>query len=234
MYSLPVKVTSTYVGPDRTMSPSWFFRVFQDAALEDAENIGYGVDKTMGHGLLWVFSRVYVRFHRMPEYLEEVTFDTHPGAKKAFLFFRYGKMLDKKGETIAELSSVWALINQETRKVEMRPPLEPVDQTDGTELAAPGKVVAKPCSFRLHKTISYTDLDLNGHMNNVRYIEILMDLHDAEFYKKYRVEELLIQYESEIHEGEDLEVFVDDEATYVRGVVGDQVCFEANLKYALK
>ena len=234
MHRTPVKIVSTYVGPERRLTVPWFFRIFQDAAIEDAENIGYNASKTMGAGLLWVFSRVYVRFHKMPEYLSEATFETRPGAKKAFLFPRYAKMEDKDGNVIAELSSIWALIHDDTRQLEMRPQLDSVDQTDGTELPIPGKVVASPCSFAYSRQIEYSDLDLNRHLNNVRYIEMLLNLHDAKFYEENMIEELLIQYETEIHEGELVEVFADEKKTYVRGVVGDRICFEANLKYGPK
>ena len=234
MYQVPLKIASTIVGPDRLLSVPGFFRVFQDAAVEDVERIGYEAAKTMGMGLLWVFSRVHVRFHELPAYLSEVTLETHPGPKKAFLFPRYASLKDAQGRKLVEASSIWALIHEDTRKLEMRPALGDADDTDGSEMPLPEKVVARPASYRFHKTITYADLDLNGHMNNVRYVETIMDLHDAAFYQKYMVSELLIQYESEIREGDNLEVFVDEENSYVRGVVGDRIAFEANIKYRLK
>lgn len=234
MYQLPLQITSTYVGPERELTVPWFFRIFQDVALLDAEKIGFTAEKTTSQGLLWVFSRVYVRFHKMPEYLSNITFETVPGARKAFFFPRYGKMKDENGEMLAELSSIWALIHSDTRRVEMHPDLGDADETDGSEIPLPGKVEQKPCSFRYSRRIEYSDLDLNGHLNNVRYLEMLMNIHDTKFYQEKMISELLIQYESEIHEGDVVEVFVDDLNTYVRGIVGDRICFEANLKYASK
>lgn len=231
MYTLPLQITSTFVGPERRLSVPGLFRIFQDAAIADAEHIGYGADKTMGQGLLWVFSRVYVRIHHLPKYLSQAKFTTVPGGKKAFLFTRFGKLEDEKGKLAAEFSSVWALIHEDTRRLEMRPTLESVDQTDGSEAPLPGKVVARPCSLKARRKIEYSDVDLNGHMNNVRYIELLMNLHPVEFYRDHQFTELLIQYESEIKPGEVVEVLADEELTYVRGVVEDRICFEANISY---
>ena len=231
MYEYPLQITSTYVGPDRKLSVPWLFRIFQDAAIEDAERIGYDASKTLSAGLLWVFSRVYVKIHAMPDYLTRVRFETHPGCKKAFFFPRYGTLYDQQGNVAAEFSSIWALIHEDTRTLEMRPPLGAVDESRGDELPLPGKVVVKPASYRGNRTIYFCDLDLNGHLNNVRYIEMMINLHDAAFYKTHRVSEMLIQYESEIRYGETVDFYTDPEVTYIRGVVGDRVAFEANLSY---
>lgn len=232
MFELPVEFESTYVGPELRLTVPWFFRIFQDAALQDSERIGYNASKTIPLGLLWVFSRVYVRFDHMPAYLSKGKFVTYSGAKKAFLFPRFGKLLDEKGEVCAQVSSVFALIHKDDRKVEMHPPLESVDQCLGDEIPLSGKVVSAPVHYRGAKIVEYADLDLNGHFNNVRYIELLMNLHDPAFYETNQISELLIQYESEIRFGERVEIYADEEMNYVRGVVGDRICFEANISYS--
>lgn len=232
MYETKLQITSTYVGPERRLTVPWLFRIFQDAAIVDAENVGYGADKTLNAGLLWVFSRVYVRFHFMPDYLSNVRFETHPGARKAFIFTRYATLYDEKENVAAEISSLWALIHEDTRRLEIRPPLGEADQTTGKEIPLPGKVVVAPAKLVMSRKIEYADIDLNGHLNNVRYIEMLMNLHETSFYKDMQFEELLIQYESEIKPGETVDLYADEKREYVRGVVGDHVAFEANIKYA--
>ena len=234
MQRLPFEVTTTNASADRKLSVPGLFRVFQDAAILDAENIGYNAYKTLGKGLLWVFSRVYVRFESMPEYLSNAVFETRPGPRKAFFFPRYAKVVSEEGKTLARISSIWALIHEDTRKIEMHPELDSVDQLEGDELELPGRVVSAPVTFHSRRTIKYSDLDINGHLNNVRYIEMLMDLHDVEFHKTHEIKELLIQYESEIKPGETVELMVDESLSYVRGIVDDRIAFEANMKFAPK
>lgn len=228
----PIGIESTYVGPERRLTVPWLFRIFQDVAMQDAEAIGYAASKTTALNLLWVFSRVYVRFDHMPQYLSKATFETYPTGKKAFLFLRQARLLDEDGSLCAEISSVWALIHAQDRKVELRPPLDSIDESRGDETPQPGKVVAAPVHYHGAKIVEYSDLDLNGHLNNVRYIEMLMNLHEPEFYQTHQFSELLIQYTSEIKAGERVELFVDDKIQYVRGVVDDRLCFEANIAYA--
>lgn len=233
MYQLPVTLTTSYVGPDRHLTLPCLFRIFQDAAIEDSEKIGYGHEATLDRGLLWVFSRVYVRIHSLPAYLSKTSFKTVSGPKKAFLFPRFGTLYDEDGSIAAEFSSIWALVHEDTRRVEMRPVwFESLDQTDGTEIPLPEKATPVPALFRSEHVVQHSEIDLNGHMNNIRYIELLVNLHDSAFYQKNQIKELTIQYESEIHEGEKIELYVDAKTTYVRGVVGDRIAFEANLVYA--
>lgn len=230
---MPFEVTTTNADASRRLGVAGLFRLFQDAAIEDSKLIGYGVDKMMSKGLLWVFSRVHVRIKRMPDYLSNNTFWTYPIGKKAFLFTRYAKVLSEQGDSLAEISSVWALINEETRKVEMHPNLEDANDTVGDEMPLPGKVVSKPVKYAYSKRVGYSDLDINRHLNNVKYIEMILDINEPDFYKTHQITDLLIQYESEIRQGESVDIMVDETKTYVRGVVDDRIAFEANLEYGL-
>lgn len=232
MYKMPFEVTTTNADASRRLGVAGLFRLFQDAAIEDSKLIGYGVDKMMSKGLLWVFSRVHVHIKKMPEYLSNATFVTYPIGKKAFLFPRYAKVLSEQGETLGEISSVWALINEETRRVEMHPDLDDANQAQGDEMPLPGKVVARPVKYAFSKRVSFSDLDINRHLNNVKYIEMILDINEPSFYKDHRISDLLIQYESEIRAGESVDIMVDENHTYVRGVVDDRIAFEANLEYS--
>ena len=231
MHKEPFFVASTTIGPDRKLSVPWFFRAFQDIAILDAEGIGYGHEKTDAEGLLWVLTRVRAKFHKMPNYFDHCVMETHPTGKKGFAFLRYGRLLDQKENVLCEISSVWALIHGESRHIELHPPLEDVNEADGKEMEMPSRIAPRPCKRKAMKTIGYSDLDLNGHMNNVRYIEMIMDLHEPEFYLENRVSEILINYESEIRFGETVELMVDESEEYVRGIVGDHVAFEALVQY---
>ena len=44
-------------------------------------------------------------------------------------------------------------------------------------------------------------------MNNVRYVELLMDTHDSSFYENHRVSAITLNYMKEIKEKETVEIF---------------------------
>lgn len=222
------------VDPSYELSVPSFFRAFQDIALRNAEEIGLGVEHTNLKGRLWVFTRTYAEFYEMPKFQEEVQLTTWPGQKKVFFFPRYAEMTSVSGKPLAKLSSIWALMDASTRKAIMRPDLDsPFEEHEG-QLDLPVRIVTKDCSFAYRRLIQFSDLDLNGHLNNVRYIEFIMNLHDKAFYETTRVKSILINYETEISEGEELMIYASEDKTYVRGVVEDRICFEANLEYVKK
>ncbi|MDY5087932.1 MAG: thioesterase, partial [Alloprevotella sp.] len=105
--------------------------------------------------------------------------------------------------------STWALINLDSR--------EPVDLTDSrmaglsdvcTERPLP---IAPPGRLRLTQpealgeTVAcYTDLDINGHVNSIRYIEMMLDrLKDHDFAAQ-PVRRIEVAYSAEAYRGDRL------------------------------
>ena len=50
----------------------------------------------------------------------------------------------------------------------------------------------------------YNDVDVNGHINSVKYIEHVLDLFPVEWYKEYALKRLEIAYVAESHAGDKL------------------------------
>jgi acyl-ACP thioesterase len=57
---------------------------------------------------------------------------------------------------------------------------------------------------------AYSDIDMNGHVNSVKYIEHALDLWDTEFYKHHWLHRFEIAYVAEAHLGDDLLLFMDE------------------------
>ena len=59
------------------------------------------------------------------------------------------------------------------------------------------------------RKIHYSDLDFNCHMNNVRYVELLMDSHDFDYYKTHRPVFISLNYIKEIKEKDSVSIYSD-------------------------
>ena len=225
-------IASTMVDTDQKLKLSSLFCLFQDIATLDAETIGYKKAITTDIGKLWVFTRVYVEIYSYPKYLTESNLTTYPGARKVFAFPRHLKVDSLSKEKQIRLSSLWALIDASSRQLILHPEVPEVEGVhEEDELPLPGKVVAKPCSYRYQRTIRHSDLDFNGHLNNTRYLELLVDAYPTSFYKQKEIASLLLNFESEVHEGETIEVYASEDASYIAGKVAEHTVFEANLTY---
>ena len=224
-------VASTLAGPERELTLPKLFQVFQDYATENAEQLGVGKAVTTDVGKLWVVSRFYVEFKRNPKYLENVNVETRAGAKRAFVFPRYFSIDDLDGNNIIKASSMWAVIDEKSRKLIMSPGLDTPDCTEGDELPLPSKVHPKEANFVEKRAVRYSDLDTNRHLNNTRYIEMLVNIFPIGFLAKKQMKSLLLNYTKEIREGQIAEIYASDDFTYVKVMVDGSTSFEAEMSF---
>ena len=57
---------------------------------------------------------------------------------------------------------------------------------------------------------SYSDVDVNGHINSVKYIEHILDLFTLDCYKSFRLKRFDIAYVAESHYGDTLRFYRED------------------------
>jgi len=111
-------------------------------------------------------------------------------------------VVNKEGKPIAYGRSVWAMINTETRK--------PVDLMAIHDGDIAGYICDKECPIEkpsrikvssqepvLELPVKYSDLDINGHVNSIRYIEHILDLFPVEVFMKKRVHRFEMAYVAE-------------------------------------
>lgn len=59
----------------------------------------------------------------------------------------------------------------------------------------------------------YNDVDINGHINSVKYIEHMLDLWDVAWYKQHRIKRFEIAYVAESHQGDKLHFYREQRET---------------------
>ena len=188
------------------------FRYFQDVALLATESLGVDSISLSKKNIDWVITRMAVEIKRLPKCDQKITVCTHPGKDMAMLYPRYFYILDANEEIIVRCSSIWALIDNVSRKVivdrDVISKLPP--EIYDCQLDLPEKIVI-PADKRFieKRTIHYSDLDFNSHMNNVRYVELLMDTHDSEFYDSHRLSSIALNYMRELKEKEAVDIYTD-------------------------
>ena len=153
-----------------------------------------------------------VEIKRLPKCDEEIIVHTYPGKDMAMLYPRYFFITDTKGEVIIRSSSIWALIDNNTRKVIVdREVISKLpEEKHERQLPFPEKISLPSVNkFVEKRIIHYSDLDFNSHMNNVRYVELLMDVHESSFYQNHQVKSIALNYIKEIKEKEAVEIYSD-------------------------
>ncbi len=176
------------------------------------------------HGRVFVLSRASVSVLRTLSACEEIEVTTWASPTHGASFPRSVE-ISSGGETVARISSVWALVDTLNHGI-CRPEDYPCTYT--TE---PPLETALPIRFRIPRdtqfelvgeyTPSYADLDLNRHVNNTRYPDILFGFIPELKEKPFR--DFGISYLHEAYAGETLKIYISrsDECVFIRSVRPD-------------
>ena len=209
MYKKEYLVSNNDVDSRFQLKVPAIFRYFQDVALLATETAKVDSVSLSKRNIDWVITRMAVEIKRLPKCNETIYVHTYPGKDMAMLYPRYFFITDKDDNVIIRSSSIWALIDNNTRKVIVdRDVISKLpEEKCENQLPLPEKIsIPEETNFLENRTIHYSDLDFNSHMNNVRYVEILMDTKDSGFYKIYRPSFILLNYMKEVKEKESVSV----------------------------
>lgn len=233
-YRLEYKVLASDTDPGRRLRLSRLFTLLQEAAIAHTEALGFGREKTLDRGYLWVVTHVHLKIRRLPEYDERVLLESVPGQTMHSLYPRYSRITGADGSALLTASALWTLMDQRTRT--MADPAETGVLIDGMAAdwaggfprtpKAPAAGPAEPW------TVPHSYTDLNGHMNNARYLDLAEDrLPEALWDRTPR--ELLVEYAAEIRLGEAMALLwqAEENSFRIAGSAQKRV-FRINFEYA--
>lgn len=179
---------------------------------------GYGMDYLGSVHKTWVLSRFVMELEDMPRAYDHITVDTWVESVMKFFTSRNFAIRDKEGKTYGYGRSIWAMIDTDTRQ-----PVDILAERDGLITLYIDKDTSCPIEpfqrVRLSKEKTecrrivdthYSDVDVNGHINSVKYIEHILDLWDIDFYRHNRLKRFDIAYVAESHCGDRLHMLVED------------------------
>jgi len=185
-----------------SMTLNSIFNFFQEAAISHAEILGVGREAMAQTNQVWLLSRMSVQVDRRPRFGETVTVRTWPrGAEKLFTRRDYD-ILDDNGQAAVRASSSWLIVDIIKRRP-LRPQslLENMPRNEGLD-ALPVAAAAVEETTTLQKCREhpalYTDVDANGHVNNISYIRWIEDAINPELLEQAKQMRLDINYLNEI------------------------------------
>ena len=210
--------------------PSAILEAMQETATAHCRRLGLTREYTDSLGIAWVLSRSRVVLNRAPRLNETISVETWPLPPKHLFYPRINAFRDTDGALIGEATSLWLLMDLETRRVVNSEPVherlpENADMPAGIPLGA-----ARPLAGEAKESVfmpPYADFDLNGHVNNTRYLDWTCSALGHGVMRDYRLAEFAIGYEREIRPDEAIRaelVRVGDQFSFC-GFAGDKRCF---------
>ena len=193
------------------VSLTGIMRYMQDTANCQMEGEGPSYDELFSNGKAFVLSRFCLSVYRPLHGHDKIESQTWACPSQGASFNRCYS-ISKDGVIAAEASSVWALVDTETHR------LCRVSDFENNYCSDAPRELDMPLRFRIppeiqlslvgERTVEYGDVDMNRHMNNTRYGDILCG-HLPSMDKK-RIIKIEINYRTEAPLGECLKIYMGD------------------------
>lgn len=202
----PLAIRSFEVDKFGKLTPSALCNYFQEIAWENAQKINYGYSFLKSLNKFWVLSRMHVKILDYPKWTETIDLVTWPTGMDGLFALRDFKIFNKDNKLMVAATSSWLILDMEKhRPQKIDAPEHPVIITDPDRaLNIPAEKFSLPEQMTLssHVTAHYTDIDINQHVNNVKYIEWALNTQTAELCEGKSIKEFTVNFlkESSLYE----------------------------------
>ena len=195
----------------------------QEAAERSSNTIGYGTDFLKENQICWIILKMRLHFTELPSWHETFRIRTWANVIEKIYYGRDFEIYNSDNRLIGQATSTWILADWNTHRpviAQKRPELPPQAIQD------PKLVFGELCPRIIFpsrndiagdtekpviiKYADYNELDRNRHVNNSRYTAWAYDALFKIGYDVSLIEDLVINYNSEVKAGEKVELFVSD------------------------
>jgi medium-chain acyl-[acyl-carrier-protein] hydrolase len=174
---------------------------FQEAARVHAAQLGLGHDVLSQENLAWALTRLRIVVDDEPELRETVVVTTWPSGRDRLYAYRDFTLTGADGRALVRATSAWVLFDVHERKAHRMN-----DVLDGVEIPARPRALELPkkkppelerADAEKHFRVRLGDLDPNGHTNNGRYMEWMLESLPSRFWGTQRLAEIDLLFREE-------------------------------------
>ena len=207
------------------VGPSHILKFMQETSMRHMKARKPSYEELFEEKKAFILSNIRIEMYNPIYAYQDISAKTWACPSRGFSFMR-SYSIEANGEIMAEAHSTWALVNTEDKKLYKVSDVdlgnydmdEPVTLAHPLRIRIPNEV---PLSLTSEFTVRYTDTDLNGHMNNTNYPNMLVNaLPNPE---KIMVKSLAMTFLSDIKAGESVKIYMakTDGKHYFRSVKED-------------
>lgn len=190
------------VDPFYYAQTAYYFRIMQEAAGEHAYHRGVSIPHLQKEGKTWVVTRTKMSISHYASWPNTLHVETWPQEPWKLYFPRVCRLFDQEGNALFQSITHWVVMDTEKQR-----PVKPTNiaerfgDVESDTVVDPDlgrRVVFDASSFDhiiLHEPrIRYTDCDFNNHVNNVIYLEWMLEALPFSFRDAHVATEVDISY----------------------------------------
>ncbi|MBQ9939335.1 MAG: hypothetical protein IJO96_07375 [Oscillospiraceae bacterium] len=160
--------------------PSAILDLFQEAAGTHAEELGIGAEQMNANNVMWVLMRVKYEVLEDAHPHTSVIVNTWPLVPTRLGFQREYLIESTEGKTLVKGTSEWVLVHTEKRKAVAVKDVYPFSEGFETQTVFEEKTTKlhnfTPVSDGMIVVPGYSQIDVNGHVNNTKYANYILDI----------------------------------------------------------
>ena len=170
------------------------------------QSIELGVsDKTIleDYNLVWIITDYDIEVARLPHFAEEITIETEALSYNRLFCYRRFTIYDEAEQELIHMMATFVLMDRDSRKVHaVEPEIVVPYQSDFDK-----KLIRGPRYEPLEELVSkdyhvrFYDLDMNGHVNNSKYLDWIFEVMGADFLTQYIPKKINLKYVKEVRPG---------------------------------
>lgn len=193
------KIESYLTDSKGFLAPNQLLLLMQEVAWAHVDKHHIGWDYLSQFNQFWALTRMHVKIIRMPKWNETVTVKTWGKLSELVTHYRDHEITDQEGNVIVAATSTWVILDFTTGKpqrVENLPTYLYVNEHRNAivENAPKIKALNFPAEERIYKPVVFSDIDVNQHVNNSKYLQFTIDSFDFNYVKDHHLSEIFLNF----------------------------------------
>lgn len=181
-----------------------------DIVISQSDSLGETEEGFVHNNCVWVLLKYDINIYEYPKFRDTISVDTRVLGYKKFYGYRSYTIRNSENKVIAEATSIAIIIDIEKRRpmkitpdqcevyglereLDECPPLDDLISLENEE-------------YSKDYTISYSDIDSNNHVNNVKYMEMSIDTLPKYILNEYDLSNIKVLFKKETNIGSTVHV----------------------------
>lgn len=189
---------------DGYLRPENLLAYLGEASTIHSDSIGVGLKELRKYNYCWMLNRWRARFHKYPRVKDEITVETWSSGIDKFYATREFLAYDEAGDVLFEGSTQWVFLDL----IKQRPVRVP-EEVAKIYGECKDRFFEDFYDFKrgfetmdgLEFHVRRSDIDVNNHVNNVKYLNWILEAVPNEIVDIKRLYDLDIHYRKEVKQG---------------------------------
>ncbi|MEI6864467.1 acyl-ACP thioesterase domain-containing protein [Flavicella sp.] len=205
-----------------TASPTTILTLLEETAADHCYSINHSLYQLEAQNIGWVLFSGFMQMERYPNYKEKITIRTWLSVYSTIKGFRENIIYDEQGNIIGRARGLWVFFDIEKRRP--TPIFDIIkekwsfcnEESINHNISKKIKAIENP-NYELKFKVNRYDIDMNKHVNNIRYLQWLIESVPDEIIDNYYLHSIDGRFIAEAHLGQTIVSLTKNDTNETKG-----------------